>query len=765
MAAPSPAIRNANLSDTDEMDEDDEYDSDATIMSAEDVIIAHEGENSENIVEESDDQEADPDYNTEDYQSPVLERRIHSSQESQEQIASSDVIVRGRRRLLEEPHSGEFNSEELHQYIPRHNVNSRRARTLDTTTDSEESQASMMSLEHHNPDMSPEPTGEPPPPRPESHISQHSASSFSSPQPQSTAQLPPPHVAAFVELESFISQLPQSMTHEAHSIHQPSTSSGARETTVTSREEEVSRDSILSATVEPLNTTPKKRIPSTSTIPSTPESEDEGQTCTICFEPWGNSGSHRLASLKCGHLFGRECIEKWLKGPKGKCPQCNAKASKKDVRVLFAKSLKVLDTSERDRVLKELEKEREAKRRLEVEHAQTKLKYELKAQLVVKLQEELRMMRSAIGAGNTRLQGQGSSSSGGSGSGSNRNFKLVMHSAVDIMKDGGCRVMAYNEWLNMLVVSMPSQVAMFPGFGVKKLNVLDMKPDRYVPLHQKQIRDMAFNPVKNDLLLSVAMDKVAKITNICSNTPVASYQTDAPLWSCCWNTEEANQFFVGTAGGSVIQYDTRNTSNPIRTIKVAGSGPVVSLCYMPFSNNANFSSGGLLVARLQSCSFVEVKEERVQDHTLPLEGPFTCLSVEASTRHILVSCRPTQKFPHARHLICELQSVNISPDPAVRNSVVTANTVHTFQGGTTQKVLSRSCATVNPSQAGSMLACASDESTQSTCVWDVATTSCLQQLRCPETVIDIIPVMSNQNSYLALLTDKSVKFYKWLDIL
>lgn len=28
------------------------------------------------------------------------------------------------------------------------------------------------------------------------------------------------------------------------------------------------------------------------------------QCCSICFEPWTNSGNHRLASLKCGHLFG-----------------------------------------------------------------------------------------------------------------------------------------------------------------------------------------------------------------------------------------------------------------------------------------------------------------------------------------------------------------------------------------------------------------------------------------------------------------------------
>jgi len=35
------------------------------------------------------------------------------------------------------------------------------------------------------------------------------------------------------------------------------------------------------------------------------------------------------------------CIEKWLKGQLGKCPQCNAKAHRKDIRPLFARTLKV----------------------------------------------------------------------------------------------------------------------------------------------------------------------------------------------------------------------------------------------------------------------------------------------------------------------------------------------------------------------------------------------------------------------------------------
>lgn len=471
-----------------------------------------------------------------------------------------------------------------------------------------------------------------------------------------------------------------------------------------------------------------------------------------------------MASLKCGHMFGFSCIEHWLKGQGNKCPQCNAKARKTDIRVLYAKSLKVIDTSEKDRVVKELEKERETKRKLELEHAQIKLKYELKAQLVVKLQEELRLIKSTV-AGSSFSSSQSFRSSQPGTDVRQKKFKLVMYSVLEMIKDGGCRVMAFNEWLAMLVVSIPSQVAMFPGCGVKKINVLEMKSERYVPIHQKQIRDLAFNPAKNDLLLSVAMDKLVKITNICNNTTVGSYSADAPLWSCCWNADNVNQFFVGTATGSLLQYDTCNTNGPKSVTKISGSGPVVSMCYIPYKASANFNSGGLLVARLQSVSFVEFKDDRVVDHVLPFEGPFTSVSFENQNRHILISCRPSQRYPHARHLVCELQCVNINNDDPTRTRVVTGNIIHTFKGGTTQRLLTRSVILSNPLEPSSVLVCANDESTQSTCIWDLSSLSCVQQLKGSENVIDIQAVHSNQHSYLALLTEKSVRMYKWVDLL
>lgn len=35
------------------------------------------------------------------------------------------------------------------------------------------------------------------------------------------------------------------------------------------------------------------------------DTETEGSVCPVCYEPWANSGKHRIVSLACGHLFGK----------------------------------------------------------------------------------------------------------------------------------------------------------------------------------------------------------------------------------------------------------------------------------------------------------------------------------------------------------------------------------------------------------------------------------------------------------------------------
>uniref|UniRef100_A0A672MEH1 RING-type domain-containing protein n=1 Tax=Sinocyclocheilus grahami TaxID=75366 RepID=A0A672MEH1_SINGR len=64
-------------------------------------------------------------------------------------------------------------------------------------------------------------------------------------------------------------------------------------------------------------------VVTSSAIPAgkTKADDAEGETCSICFEPWTTAGDHRLAALLCGHLFGYVCISRWLTSGGNKCPQ------------------------------------------------------------------------------------------------------------------------------------------------------------------------------------------------------------------------------------------------------------------------------------------------------------------------------------------------------------------------------------------------------------------------------------------------------------
>lgn len=64
--------------------------------------------------------------------------------------------------------------------------------------------------------------------------------------------------------------------------------------------------------------------------------DEEGTLCTICFENWTSHGHHRLVVLRCGHLFGYHCIDRWLRSGHKRCPTCNAAANRKQINPVFA---------------------------------------------------------------------------------------------------------------------------------------------------------------------------------------------------------------------------------------------------------------------------------------------------------------------------------------------------------------------------------------------------------------------------------------------
>ncbi|KAF4010529.1 hypothetical protein G4228_001853 [Cervus hanglu yarkandensis] len=445
---------------------------------------------------------------------------------------------------------------------------------------------------------------------------------------------------------------------------------------------------------------PQKSNPS---LTSASVDEEEGDTCTICLEQWTNAGDHRLSALRCGHLFGYKCISKWLKGQTRKCPQCNKKAKQSDIVVLYARTLRALDTSEQELMKSSLQKEQKLRKKAELDSAQCRLQLQALTDECSRLQSRVQDLQKLIGQDKISQLPGGSQPHFLSGLPSSQSQqKYHFQKTFTVSQTGNCRVMTYCDALSCLVVSQPSpQAAFLPGFGVKMLSTANMKSSQYIPMHGKQIRGLAFSSRSKGLLLSASLDSTIKLTRC----------------------------------------------------------PLVSLSYVPRAASAAFPCGGVLAGTLENASFWELKMGFTHwPHVLPVEpGGCVDFQVESSTCHCLVTYRPDKNHNTLRSVLMEM---SYKLDNA-GESICSCHPVQTFLGGPSCKLLTKSAIFQNPANNGSILVCTGDEASKSALLWDAASGSLLQDLQADQPVLDICPFEVNHNSYLATLTEKMVHMYRW----
>ncbi|XP_061863410.1 E3 ubiquitin-protein ligase RFWD3 isoform X2 [Colius striatus] len=518
------------------------------------------------------------------------------------------------------------------------------------------------------------------------------------------------------------------------------------------------------AEVQQKQRTPLKKLE--PSVPVVPLEEEEGDTCAICFEQWTNAGDHRLSALRCGHLFGYTCIERWLKGQAGKCPQCNKKAKRSDIVILYARTLKALDTSEQERMKSSLEKEQLLRRQAELESAQSRLQLQVLTDECSKLRRQVQELKALVAQHNVSSSQQPGSSRPclpGSLPTSQSQRKYHLEKVFVVSQSGNCRVMAYCDSLSCLVVSQPSPQSTFiPGCGVKMMSVANLKSSQYIPIHSKQIRGLAFGSRGDGLLLSAALDNTLKLTSLATNTVVQTYNAGRPVWSCCWCLDDANYIYAGLVNGSIMIYDLRDTNSHVQELVPQKSRcPMVSLSYLPRMASASLPCGGILAGTLEGACFWEQRAgNSYRPHHLMLE-PGGCIDIqtETSTRHCLATYRPSKNNPCVR---CVMMELTCSPRVEASEDVVcSSNPVQTFSAGPTCKLLTKNAIFQSPEEDGSVFVCAGDEASNSAMLWDAGSGSLLQKLQADLPVLDICPMEVNQTHLLATLTEKSVKIYKW----
>jgi len=94
---------------------------------------------------------------------------------------------------------------------------------------------------------------------------------------------------------------------------------------------------------------------------------------------------------------------------------------------------------------------------------------------------------------------------------------------------------------------------------VRKVHGDRMFSMKTVQLHVKAIRDLAFRPQADNLLLSVGFDGNAILTDCRSDVSVLRYSAGCQLWSCAWDETDDNLLYCGSQKGDIYTYDIRVT--------------------------------------------------------------------------------------------------------------------------------------------------------------------------------------------------------------
>ncbi|PRP86656.1 e3 ubiquitin-protein ligase RFWD3-like [Planoprotostelium fungivorum] len=384
-----------------------------------------------------------------------------------------------------------------------------------------------------------------------------------------------------------------------------------------SNEEEKSTDRPLSPEMH--RTPPKKESIQNKTIHIDDKENDEpkeAEDCLFCQGSMTEGGLHQISCLKCGHIAGHSCLERWTKKEK-RCPTCNGKASKNDIRKIFGlKTMIVADGSrDYDGAMRQLRAEQQARTVAEIsrdqlskdmQHLKTRgarlsaentslreevaqLKRALAQKNIEKITEmsekkekdmnesvitsqspqkdsfiDLQRCRGLIYEGSTPVpppqnaffkeNSQEGSQMNATQVKMNHRYKMTFSTDFE-----AARVLDWNAHEGHLFVSSSQNGV----YGLTKISALDPKNTDFMPLHDKQIMDLKIDPFGNGLVLSTSPDRSLRLSCPKNKTSVLKIKLKDISQSCEWNRDDPNQVFCGLGSGIAL-FDVRKSDTHLQ---------------------------------------------------------------------------------------------------------------------------------------------------------------------------------------------------------
>ncbi|KAI7904794.1 uncharacterized protein BX663DRAFT_328220 [Cokeromyces recurvatus] len=289
------------------------------------------------------------------------------------------------------------------------------------------------------------------------------------------------------------------------------------------------------------------------------ENEDENEVtlCPLCQTSWTNTGNHRIVNLKCGHVFGKICIDDHIKDMMSKslnatCPTCHKNITKSEPRRIWPTKLIPENEDDLQSIRQEIQNAKETLNHL-IQQNQV-IKAEIN-QYKIQLNElqPLNVIQDLVNNSQFTVPKQ-----------DKKQGQFILQQKIALPKENYGIIDVY-PFTCMAVVS--TYKSSNQTYGLRKFNLYDPAITEFVPTnHTDTIRDIK-HASSQEMVLTTGDDKTLKLISVSKNLVVQSYQLDAPSLTCCFDERNSNLLYCGLVTGEVMMYDIRNTKTYLHKLK------------------------------------------------------------------------------------------------------------------------------------------------------------------------------------------------------
>ncbi|KAJ1727788.1 RING finger and WD repeat domain-containing protein 3 [Coemansia sp. Benny D160-2] len=351
------------------------------------------------------------------------------------------------------------------------------------------------------------------------------------------------------------------------------------------------------------------------------EADDERSTCPVCMERWTTGGATRVVSLRCGHLFCKRCIARWMRRAaqtrrRARCPECAQPVGKGDVRPIYARSISVVDGEQLQRAQSESRRLAERAAELQVQLGMLETRYaamcanssRLGAELAetadraawleaenAALAARLAEKRGGGSAGNQNENDDGQKDASDDDSDSDSAFRPVVRLRATHRSpaaDGAMRRLTLHPHTHTAYATYSRRALQLHTLAQIDIHETRAAPLVLPPLHSAEIRAAEPSPhaAAPRYMLTASTDRTAAVVALAGGAPnvAARLALPAPAWSCAWDPAAPALCYVGAARGLVLAFDLRHTARalhvwdgPRHGAAAVDFSPVASIAAVP----------------------------------------------------------------------------------------------------------------------------------------------------------------------------------------